>query len=368
MSRSVDWACALALCFAGAATAQTAGYPGLGRSATPAEVAAWNIDVRPDFKGLPAGSGTVAKGMEIWEARCASCHGVFGESNQFFAPLAGGTTAQDVATGRAARLTDPAYPGRTTLMKLATLSTLWDYINRAMPWNEPKSLSTNEVYAVTAYLLNLGGIVGADFTLSDRNIADVQRRLPNRAGLSTAHALWPGASVGAGPARRQPDASGSACMKNCATQVTITSSMPDVARNAHGNLAEQNRGVGAQRGIDTARAVGGGTGSGAAVPGAGLPAVPAAAATTAAAPAPLALADKYSCSACHAVERKLVGPGFREIAEKYRGRPDAVAYLAGRVKSGSAGVWGAIAMPAQPSVPDADLQSLARWLAQGAPK
>ena len=366
MSRSADWACALALCFAGAAAAQTSAYPGLGRGATPAEVAAWDIDVRPDFKGLPAGSGSVAKGMEIWEARCASCHGVFGESNQFFAPLAGGTTAQDVATGRAARLTDPAYPGRTTLMKLATLSTLWDYINRAMPWNEPKSLATDEVYAVTAYVLNLGGIVGADFTLSDRNMAEVQRRLPNRAGLGTAHALWPGASGLSGQAARKPDASGSACMKNCATQAVVTSSMPDIARNAHGNLAEQTRGVGAQRGIDTARAGGGGGGSAVpgAVPGIPLPVAPG----VPAAPTPLALADKYTCTACHAVEGRLVGPGFREIAEKYQGRPDAVAYLAGRVKAGSAGVWGAIAMPAQPSVPDADLQSLARWLAQGAPK
>ena len=70
-----------------------------------------------------------------------------------------GTTADDVKTGRVARLTDPAYPGRTTLMKLASLSSLWDYIRRAMPWNEPKSLKDDEVYAVTAYILNLGGVL-----------------------------------------------------------------------------------------------------------------------------------------------------------------------------------------------------------------
>ena len=56
-------------------------YEGIGRTATPAEIAAWDIDVRPDFKGLPKGSGSVAKGQEIWEAKCASCHGTFGESN-----------------------------------------------------------------------------------------------------------------------------------------------------------------------------------------------------------------------------------------------------------------------------------------------
>ena len=131
----------------------------MGRNATGKEVLAWDIDVRPDFKGLPPGSGSVQKGMDVWEAKCASCHGVFGESNEVFSPLVGGTTAEDIRTGHVARLKDPAFPGRTTLMKVATVSTLWDYINRAMPWNAPKSLSTEEVYAVTAYLLNLGGVV-----------------------------------------------------------------------------------------------------------------------------------------------------------------------------------------------------------------
>ncbi|MCC6812760.1 MAG: c-type cytochrome, partial [Rubrivivax sp.] len=74
-------------------------YPGIGRAATPKEVAAWDIDVRPDFKGLPPGSGSVARGQDLWEERCAVCHGVFGESNTIFSPLVGGTTADDVKTG-----------------------------------------------------------------------------------------------------------------------------------------------------------------------------------------------------------------------------------------------------------------------------
>ncbi|MEO7151679.1 MAG: c-type cytochrome, partial [Burkholderiaceae bacterium] len=234
MSRPVELALALLLAVAGPVAAQAVAYTGIGRVATPAEVAAWDIDVRPDFKGLPPGSGSVASGMAVWESKCASCHGVFGESNQFFSPLVGGTSASDIARGRAARLDDPAYPARTTLMKLASLSTLWDYIRRAMPWNNPKSLSNDEVYAVTAYVLNLGDIVPASFVLSDRNMAEVQQRLPNRDGMTTAHALWPGrpgpADV-ASPAR--------ACMQACATEVAITSSMPDAARGAHGNLAAQ---------------------------------------------------------------------------------------------------------------------------------
>src|SRR5512140_3511634 len=141
-------------------------YPGVGRAATPAEIKAWDIDVRPDFKGLPPGSGSVSKGQDVWEAKCASCHGTFGESNEVFTPIVGGTTQEDIKAGRVKALLDPEQP-RTTLMKVPTLSTLWDYINRAMPWNAPKTLTTEEVYAVTAYILNLGGIVGDDFVLSD---------------------------------------------------------------------------------------------------------------------------------------------------------------------------------------------------------
>ena len=188
-------------------------YKSIGRAATPQEVAAWNIDVRPDFKGLPQGAGSVSQGMEIWESQCASCHGVFGESNQTFSPLVGGTTAQDIKSGQVARLNDAAYPGRTTLMKVSNLSTLWDYINRAMPWNAPKSLSTNEVYAVTAYLLNLGGIVPDNLVLSNTNIAEVQKLLPNRNGMTTDHGLWPGKLMGHGA---KPDVKAVACMKDCA--------------------------------------------------------------------------------------------------------------------------------------------------------
>src|SRR5512139_3665357 len=173
----------------GAAVAQAL-PPGLGRIATPAEVKAWDIDVRPDFTGLPKGKGSVERGMEVWEGKCASCHGTFGESNEVFAPIVGGTTKEDMKTGRVKGLV--AGEGRTTLMKVATVSTLWDYINRAMPWNAPKSLTTEEVYSVTAYLLNLGRIVPDDFVLSDRNIAEVQKRMPNRNGMATAHAMWPG--------------------------------------------------------------------------------------------------------------------------------------------------------------------------------
>jgi len=356
-----SWSKAVAALAAAAAMApalaQSTGerFPGVGRAATPAEVKAWDIDVRPDFKGLPKGSGSVAKGQDVWEAKCASCHGVFGESNEVFSPLVGGTTDDDIKTGRVAALMRPDFPGRTTLMKLSTVSTLWDYINRAMPWNAPKSLSTDEVYAVTAYLLNLGRIVPDDFTLSDANIAQVQQRLPNRNGVKTDHALWPGAEF---KGAKKPDVNAVACMNNCAVETRVASLLPPFARNAHGNLAEQNRPVGAQRGADTSR------------PEGAAPAVPVAAAAQAAAPAaadgkaPTALLQKNTCTACHAPDRKLVGPSWGEIAGKHGGKSD---YLAGKIKSGGSGVWGNVPMPPQTLSVD-EAKRIADWLASGAPR
>jgi S-disulfanyl-L-cysteine oxidoreductase SoxD len=248
----------LGLCMLGAGlahaqpAARQAALADVGRTATPAEIKAWDIDVRPDFKGLPKGQGSVRQGEVLWEAQCASCHGSFAESSEVFTPIAGGITAQDIKNGRVDGLMPGSnQPNRTTLMKVSTLSTLWDYINRAMPWNAPKTLTADEVYAVTAYILNLGNILPDDYTLSDVNIREVQARLPNRNGMTTAHAMWPGKELG-GAAR--PDAQGSSCMANCKTDVVIKSFLPDYARNAHGNLAEQSRLVGASRGVDTTQA------------------------------------------------------------------------------------------------------------------
>ncbi len=333
-------------------TASTA-FPGIGRAATPQEVRAWDIDVRPDFKGLPRGSGSVARGQVVWEAQCASCHGIFGESNEVFSPLVGGTTADDIRSGRVARLRDASFPGRTTLMKVPTVSTLWDYINRAMPWNAPKSLSTDDVYAVTAFLLNLGGVVPDNFVMSDANIAEVQARMPNRKGMTTDHGLWPGKTLGNGG---KPDVRASACMRNCAVEPKIASFLPDHARNAHGNLAEQQRLVGPQVGADTTRPPG----------SVDRPvATGAAAGPSPATQAALALARQHNCLACHGVDNKVVGPGLREVARKHAGRADALAYMKDRILKGGQGVWGAIPMPAQ-TLPDADALAIAKWLAEGA--
>lgn len=350
MSRWVEAlaACALVAFGTGALAQGKAGtFPGIGRDATPKEVAAWDIDVRPDFKGLPKGSGSVSQGQDVWETKCASCHGIFGESNQVFNPLVGGTTKDDIATGHVAALRRNDYPGRTTLMKVSTVSTLWDYINRAMPWTSPKSLKPDEVYAVLAYLLNLGDIVPADFTLSDKNIAQVQQRMPNRNGMTTDHDMWPGPGI---PGAKKPDVLATACMKNCPVGTKVTSMLPAFAMNAHGNLADQNRKVGPQRGIDTAPAKPVKASAAEVVqPGPGGAAV-------------LALMQKNNCVACHAIDHRVVGPSFTEVAGKHAGKAD---YIAAKIRSGGSGVWGNVPMPPQ-TLSDADARQIAEWIAAGA--
>ncbi len=385
--------------FAATTTAQTK-FEGIGRPATVAEVKAWDIDVRPDFKGLPTGKGSVVQGEKIWEAQCAGCHGSFGESNEVFTPIAGNTTAKDIETGRVASLLPGANtPQRTTLMKLSSLSTLWDYVNRAMPWTAPKSMTTDEVYAVTAYMLNLGNIVPADFMLSDKNIREVQNRLPNRHGKTTAHAMWTNTELG-GTAK--PDVQGSACMKDCKPEPKVASFLPAHARDAHGNLAEQSREFGGSRGADTTQPAapsaalifkpnqaltgkesalvamisGVSTVAAPTAPTAPMAPVSATSSPTPVSPAPIAalkstdvmpILQKYACIACHGIDNKLVGPSFKEIVAKQGKRADLQAYLSGKIKVGGQGVYGQIPMPVQ-SISEFDAARVAQWLVQGGQK
>ena len=386
MSRSAEFltrACMLLMAVFAAWPPANAGdkFPGIGRLATVAEIAAWDIDVRPDFKGLPAGSGTVAQGQEIWDQRCASCHGTFGESNEIFTPIVGGTTKQDMDRGRVASLIDPKQPQRTTLMKVATLSSLFDYIYRAMPWNAPRSLTADETFAVLAHILNLAEIVPDGFSLSNLNIAEVQQRMPNRFGMLTTHGLW--------NARGKPDVKATACMKDCAAFVQIGSVLPDYARNAHNNLAEQNRPWGPYRGVNTTLpplaaladngALKDGVSSSATAQSASCARPPCSAVVSALAVASSAptgvlvapptsgkkLFAKHSCSTCHRADSALVGPALRDIAKRYQGKPDAMAFLEEKVRNGGAGVWGNMAMPAHDTITKNDIASLVSWILEG---
>ncbi len=333
-------------------------FKNIGRLATPDEIAAWDIDVRPDFKGLPAGEGSVRLGEQVWDVKCASCHGTFGESNEVFSALIGHTKAEDVKTGRVKALTEGT--PRTTMMKLSQISTLWDYINRAMPWNAPKTLTTNEVYASTAYMLYLADLVPAAFVLSHNNMAQAQQLLPNLNGLKKHDALW--------DIKGKGDVANVLCMQNCEDKTALSSYLPEYARSASGNLAEQQRLFGATRGLDTAGNV----------PKAMLDSknrleTPVIAASTAsalsknAAVAATALAKAQNCMVCHAPNSALVGPSYKRIAEKYAGNAQAATLLSAKIKAGGAGVWGAIPMPPHLDLSDEDLKSLSEWSLAGAP-
>ena len=139
---------------------------GLGRAATNNEVSAWDIDIRPDGKGLPVGSGSVIIGEELYTDNCSSCHGDFGEGIDRWPELAGGFDTLDSE--------DPVI---TVGSYWPYLSTVWDYVHRAMPFGNAQSLNNDEVYAITAYILYLNDLVDEDFELSHVNFEEIN--LPN---------------------------------------------------------------------------------------------------------------------------------------------------------------------------------------------
>lgn len=143
---------------------------GLGRPALPEEVAAWNHDVSPDGTGLPEGSGDVLTGEELFSENCASCHGEFGEGQGNWPKLAGGKGT----------LAD-ADPLKTVGSYWPHLSTTFDYVSRSMPFGNAQSLSPDEVYAITAYILYNNDLVDEDFVLSKENFTEVV--LPNAGGF-----------------------------------------------------------------------------------------------------------------------------------------------------------------------------------------
>jgi len=157
---------------AATALAEPARY-GIGRTPTDAEIAAWNIDVRADGQGLPPGRGSVAEGAALFAQRCQGCH------------LDGGTKALDpgldILVGRTGTLKG-SHPGKTIGTYWPFATTLFDYIRRAMPLPSPQSLTPDEVYAVSAFLLNRNGIIGDDAVLDAEALPKI--RMPNRDGFN----------------------------------------------------------------------------------------------------------------------------------------------------------------------------------------
>jgi cytochrome c len=159
---------------------------GIGRTATPAEIGGWNIDVGRDGRGLPPGSGTVSHGHDVFAQQCAACHGDRGEGGVGDRLVGGQGT---LATSKPVRTVGSYWPYAPTL---------FDYIRRAMPQNAPESLSNDDVYAVSAYILHLNGLLPVDAEIDAKTLAAI--KMPNR-------------NMFVGDSR--PDVKNPACMSGC---------------------------------------------------------------------------------------------------------------------------------------------------------
>jgi len=174
------------------AQSQPPGYFGYGRAPTQAEIAGWAIAVRPDGQGLPPGKGSVSQGAEVYMDQCAACHGTFGEGETRYPKLAGGSLKGE-------------RPEPTIGNYWPFATTLWDYINRSMPFPSPHQLSADQVYAITAFVLNLNNIVGGDFVADRDSLPKV--KMPNQDRF-----VW---------TDPRPDTHDKACMTGCADPKSI---------------------------------------------------------------------------------------------------------------------------------------------------
>jgi cytochrome c len=166
--------------------AETRDHYSIGRTATAAEIAGWNIDIGRNGENLPTGSGTVSHGHEIFDQQCAACHGEKGEGGVGDRLVGGQGT---IATSKPIKTVGSYWPYAPTL---------FDYIRRAMPQNAPQSLSNDDVYAVCAYILNLNGLFPTNATLDAKSLSTI--KMPNR-------------SMFTGDPR--PDVKNPACEKGC---------------------------------------------------------------------------------------------------------------------------------------------------------
>ncbi len=142
--------------------------PKLGKPISPADIAAWDINILPDGTGLPPGSGTPADGARVFAAKCSVCHGQEGKGGAN-ARLVGGEPIRNMESEK-------------TIANFWPFSTtLFDYIRRAMPWRQPRSLTNEEVYALTAYILSLNKLIGESDAMNAQTLPKV--RMPNRDGF-----------------------------------------------------------------------------------------------------------------------------------------------------------------------------------------
>lgn len=300
------------------------GRLGLGRPALAEEVVAWNLDVMPDGRGLPEGSGDVLTGEEVFADNCASCHGDFAEGVDNWPKLAGGfdTLARK----------DPV---KTVGSYWPYLSTVWDYVHRSMPFGAAQTLSTDEVYAIVAYILYSNDMVDEDFVLSKESFLEVE--MHNAGGFvvddrpEVEYAMW----------RAEP------CMSACKESVEITmhATVLDVTPEEEDNAAEPNVTPAAAEPV-AAPAV----------------AEPAAMDEAALDPALIAEGEKVfrKCKACHQIgegAQNRSGPQLNGIIGRVMGGVEGFGYSGGFEAAHSEGrVWTAEELQAFLAKPKAYMQ------------
>lgn len=302
---------ALALLLAPAAVA--ADSLGLGREATPEEVAAWDIDVFPDGEGLPAGGMSAADGEMVFAEKCAVCHGDFAEGVDRWPPLAGGQGT--LASQRPVKTVGSYWP---------YASTVWDYVHRAMPFGAAQTLTDDEVYGVTAYILYMSDVISDDeLVLDAQTLSEVV--MPNADGFF--------------PDPR-PDTpvyqNAERCMENCKEQVEITAraSALAVTPDEEWNPSSSLEGGGSEPAPAPGEA--------AAEPAQELAAAEPAA-EAAVDPALVAAGEKAfrKCSACHQLgegAKNRVGPVLTGIVDAPAGAVDGFRYSDALVKAAEGGL------------------------------
>lgn len=147
---------------------QASEKPGLGKPISEADIKAWDIAILPDGTGLPPGSGTAAQGAKVYAEKCAACHGAEGK---------GGPNAALVGGGPLRSIDAP----KTIANFWPYATTVFDFTRRAMPWQQPRTLTDDEVYAVTAYILALNKLIGESDVMDAQTLPKV--KMPNRDGF-----------------------------------------------------------------------------------------------------------------------------------------------------------------------------------------
>jgi cytochrome c len=302
------------------AQAQTGGL-GLGRDALPEEVAAWDIDIRPDGQGLPAGEGDVWTGEELYIESCAMCHGDFGEGAGRWPQLSMGFGTLDAED-----------PVKTVGSYWPYASTVFDYVHRAMPFGNAQSLSDDDVYAITAYILYLNEVVEDDFVLSRDSFGEIE--MPNAGNFYMDDR-----------ADTELDRfSGEVCMENCkdSVEIVMRARVLDVTPDSDGGGIDLEGGGGASMQESAAEPEAPAEEEAAAEPAAEEPA-PAAEEVAAVDPA---LVEEGAmvfrkCQACHQVgpdAQNRVGPELNGLIGRTVAGVDGFSYSGAMQSAGEDGV------------------------------